>query len=366
MTRFWHVLAGRDADAGATARRDRGVAEHVVGARRLLDPPRVERRERAASSRSPADVPAPGWRRPSACRVGADLLAHDARSGGRRRRGRAPTFILKCVQPVGERLAAEAADLVVGVAEPAGRRGVGGVAVAPQLAPRASPRRSVAARSRSQRLVRRQRVGDVAEVDAARRARSGVMSASSFQSGLPATLRPQVPDGVDDRGGREVDRRPSPARSSAAGCRRRASARTPPMSRVELDSSVGRRRAARAPRSPATTTSLPRPIVNVRPWPSRPSPASVAQRRRTPPSSRGPGSSRPSRRGRRDVGKRMSRTSRLVIVVIASPFKAPTRRPRVMYRSRAIAITTTGAIMIRMRTDIAHHCGPRVAFWAAT
>ena len=31
-----------------------------------------------------------------------------------------------------------------------------------------------------------------------------------------------------------------------------------------------------------------------------------------------------------------------------------------------MAITTTGMIMIRMRTDIAHHCGPRVAFWAAT
>ena len=31
-----------------------------------------------------------------------------------------------------------------------------------------------------------------------------------------------------------------------------------------------------------------------------------------------------------------------------------------------MAITTTGVIMIRMSTDIAHHCGPRVAFWAAT
>ena len=29
-------------------------------------------------------------------------------------------------------------------------------------------------------------------------------------------------------------------------------------------------------------------------------------------------------------------------------------------------MTTTGAIMMRIRTDIAHHCGPRVAFWAAT
>ena len=37
-----------------------------------------------------------------------------------------------------------------------------------------------------------------------------------------------------------------------------------------------------------------------------------------------------------------------------------------MYRSSAIAITITGVIMIRISTDIAHHCGPRVAFWAAT
>ena len=29
-------------------------------------------------------------------------------------------------------------------------------------------------------------------------------------------------------------------------------------------------------------------------------------------------------------------------------------------------MTTTGAIMMRIRTDIAHHWGPRVAFWAAT
>ena len=37
-----------------------------------------------------------------------------------------------------------------------------------------------------------------------------------------------------------------------------------------------------------------------------------------------------------------------------------------MYRSSAIATMITGTIMIRIRTDIAHHCGPRVAFWAAT
>ena len=37
-----------------------------------------------------------------------------------------------------------------------------------------------------------------------------------------------------------------------------------------------------------------------------------------------------------------------------------------MNRSRATAIATTGVIMMMIRTDIAHHCGPRVAFWAAT
>src|SRR5437879_11525809 len=48
------------------------------------------------------------------------------------------------------------------------------------------------------------------------------------------------------------------------------------------------------------------------------------------------------------------------------PFTAPTSRPRAMNRSRAMAIAMTGPIMIRMSTDMYHHCGPRVAFWAAT
>ena len=33
----------------------------------------------------------------------------------------------------------------------------------------------------------------------------GVMSASSFQSGLPSALRVEIPDGVDDGGHRQVD-----------------------------------------------------------------------------------------------------------------------------------------------------------------
>src|SRR5882672_5601593 len=37
-----------------------------------------------------------------------------------------------------------------------------------------------------------------------------------------------------------------------------------------------------------------------------------------------------------------------------------------MKRSSAIAIAITGPIMIRISTDMYHHCGPRVAFCAAT
>src|SRR5207253_10589712 len=48
------------------------------------------------------------------------------------------------------------------------------------------------------------------------------------------------------------------------------------------------------------------------------------------------------------------------------PLTAPTSRPRAMNRSSAIAIAITGVIMIRMSTDMYHHCGPRVAFCAAT
>ena len=124
ITRFWHVLAGRDADR-RDRRGDRGVAQHVVGAGRLLDPPAART---AASALHPLDrlVDVPdlvGVHHQLPVR--ADLLADDRARGGRRPRGRAPTLILKCVQPVGDRLAAEPADLLVGVAEPARRGRVG-------------------------------------------------------------------------------------------------------------------------------------------------------------------------------------------------------------------------------------------------
>src|SRR4029450_11951187 len=50
----------------------------------------------------------------------------------------------------------------------------------------------------------------------------------------------------------------------------------------------------------------------------------------------------------------------------APPLTAPTRSPRETNRSSTIASAMTGRIMIWMSTDMYHHCGPRVAFWAAT
>src|SRR5439155_2572916 len=96
--------------------------------------------------------------------LAADLLADDPR---------AAQVVLDVaadldldVRPAsGDGLAAEPADLLVGVAEPAGRGGVRGEAVAEHLGLALALRRRAAAQER-ERVVGRERVGDVAEVDA--------------------------------------------------------------------------------------------------------------------------------------------------------------------------------------------------------
>ena len=75
-----------------------------------------------------------------------------------------PTLILKMFQPRA-RFAAQLPELVVGIAEPAGRRGVGREALALQMGDPFGPRRFQPFQHR-QRFVRRQGVGDVAEIDA--------------------------------------------------------------------------------------------------------------------------------------------------------------------------------------------------------
>ena len=91
-----NVLARSNADRGHLAA-DARVAEHVVGTRRLLDPPRIVHAEQSiaeiASSTphtwfaSIISVPS----RPSARRISRARRSSETRS--------APTFILTCVKP---------------------------------------------------------------------------------------------------------------------------------------------------------------------------------------------------------------------------------------------------------------------------
>ena len=172
---------------GATARRDRGVAQHVVRAGRLLDPQRLELAP-ARAIHSIASATSQTWFASIIrLRVRADLLAGDRAAPHVVVEVR-PDLDLDVAQPAVDRLAAEPAQLLVGVAEPAGGGGVGGVAARLELRDRARPRRAPGGRSIAERLVPRQRVREVAEVDAASTSCSGVMSASSRHSGLPVDL----------------------------------------------------------------------------------------------------------------------------------------------------------------------------------
>ena len=94
--------------AGLTAFRDRRVPEHVVRARRLLDPPQLELRQLVDAGDRLVDVPVADWRRSSACGRVRSLRA-PARRAASSSAGTPPTFTLKCVQPFGQRLAARGA-----------------------------------------------------------------------------------------------------------------------------------------------------------------------------------------------------------------------------------------------------------------
>ena len=116
-----HVLARRDADRRDLAT-DARVAEHIVGARRLLDPPRVVRAQHAASRRSPRRRPTPGWRPSSGRRRGRARAGSVPRADRPREVG--AHLHLHVREARGQRLAHERLDLVVVVAQPAGGRRV--------------------------------------------------------------------------------------------------------------------------------------------------------------------------------------------------------------------------------------------------
>ena len=125
------------------------MSEHVVGARRLLDPVRVLVGEHPHPLDRLADVPAL-VRVGHEEAVGSELASEE--------RGAAHVIFevradlhLDRVEAVCDRLAAQRADLVVVVPEPTCRRGVGGISVALELGDAVGPvglLRSQAARRR--------------------------------------------------------------------------------------------------------------------------------------------------------------------------------------------------------------------------
>ena len=177
------------------------MSEHVVGARRLLDPPRLVGGEGA--HRFDRLVDAPHLVRVHHQDAVRPELSSD-QGGAAVVRGEIATHLHLHVgeaRPHG--FADERLDLGVVVAEPAGGRRVGGVArgddrllASCALAPRVA--------EQIERFPGRQRVGDVAEVDA-RDEFLGREVDEQLPQRLALDLGPQVPDRVDDRGGAEVD-----------------------------------------------------------------------------------------------------------------------------------------------------------------
>ncbi len=192
------VLAGGDLDRLAGAHG--GVAEDVVGTGRLLDPVRVERRERGHPLHRVGDVPAlvgvdgdpyagadgvPGERQPADVvgDVSADLQ-------------------LDLGEAVGDGLLRQPHQLVVGVAEPAGRGGVGRVSLGAQPGRALGPARFGGAQD-GERLLGGEGVGEVPEVDEGDEL-LGRHLGQELPDGSARVLGRQVPGGVDDRAGRHV------------------------------------------------------------------------------------------------------------------------------------------------------------------
>ena len=264
-----HVLAGRDAHRG-DAPRDGGVPEDVVGAGRLLDPRGLELGERVHPRDGVRHVPAlvrvDGDRE-----AGSDRATCDAEP--------APVVVevgpdleLDLREPVGHGLAAEPLELLVGVAEPAGRGRVGGVPGLEEPGGALDAAGFGGTQDR-ERLVGRDGVAQVAEVDE-RHELLGAEPREVLPQREPGALGPQVPQRVDDRPDRHVHDallRAEPAQLRVVHESSRRGAHVGE-ERLDVLPERGGRGASRG-RRPAT--SLPRPMVKTKAWPSSPSPASV-------------------------------------------------------------------------------------------
>ena len=181
-----HVLAGRDRHR---ARSPRAIAAWPRMSSGLVGSS-IQARSNWREARHPVDrlVDVPALVGVDGDRdVGTDRLAGDAPAGVRRRSTSAPTLSLIWANPSRDRLPAQPRELVVVVAEPAGRGGVGRIALARAAAPRARARPGSACAQDLQRLVAGEGVGEVAEVDQVDDL-LGRHPASSCHSGRPARL----------------------------------------------------------------------------------------------------------------------------------------------------------------------------------
>ena len=336
MTRFWQCSPvatpiGRDRPG------DRGVAEHVVGAGRLLDPPRVERGQAPHRRRSPRST-SHTW-------LASIIRRRSGPISSRIDRGAAHVVVEVAADlHLDVRSSPSATRLAAQRARPSRRSSR---ASRPTSCRRGSRRARISAsrsrprRRRSsqqlQRLVGRQRVGDVAEVDAGRRSARGVMSASSFHSGLPSALAHRSQTALTSAA---VARWMTPfsgpsQRSWLSPVSARQNAAQVGGDRLERAADDERRRARGSPATHDLVAAADREgqAVTLQSIVRRSEDhvGGRVVRRRVHRVGAGQG----ARGGEAHVMRGHADDS-----VHAHPFTAPTRRPRAMNRSSAIAIAT--------------------------
>lgn len=196
------VFAGGNADAeGFEFPGDAGVAEDVIGRGGFLDPPGFEMGEGLHPVDGLGDIPdLIGI--DHQLTIPTDFLADDRESTlviGEV----ASDLDLDVVPAFGDGLAAEAADLVIGITEPAGAGGVGGITVAFEFRDAAGAT-GEAGFEEIDGFVAGEGVGEVTEVDAIGEAGRGE-GRDEAPDGEAGVFGPEIPEGIDDGGEGEVD-----------------------------------------------------------------------------------------------------------------------------------------------------------------
>ena len=172
------------------------MAEDVVGRRRLLDPPRLERSQRLHPLDGLRHVPdLVGIDHQFT--IPADFLADDAEAANVVRQV-ATHLHLNVVPPLSHRLAAQAANFVVRITQPSGAGGVSGVTLALEPGD-ALGLAWFGAAQQVKSLGRRQGIGQVAEIHAGHEL-FGREPAHQLPNRHSRMASVQVPQGIDDGG----------------------------------------------------------------------------------------------------------------------------------------------------------------------